>query len=88
MRWLSGYWSGYDLGTVKYGCCIFVASPSVLENQGGLMDSFEYGFDLMSGLFNGATIHRGIYADATTDVVRMYVCVGGMEPPESLSRFA
>lgn len=79
--------SGYDLTSAKVACCIFVAPKQVLEEVGGLMDSFEYGFDLMCGLLGGANVHRGIYEDATADKVRMYLCVGGMEKPEAVLRF-
>jgi cell division GTPase FtsZ len=73
--------SDFDLTTAKAAAVIAVVGKSLVETSVGLMDNIEYGFDTIASLTGNAAIHRGIYADDESDVVRVYTAISGLEKP-------
>lgn len=73
--------SDFDLTTAKSAAVIAVVGKSLVENSAGLMDNIEYGFDTIASLTGNAAIHRGIYADDESEIVRVYTAISGLTKP-------
>ena len=70
-----------ELSDAKVAACVAIGSKDIMENTPGLMDSLSYGFDTLSSLCPGATLHRGIYED-NKDSLRLYTLISGLNIPE------
>jgi len=67
-----------DLETAKVAGSIAVGGKKIMSETAGLMDSISYGFDCLSNLCKGATIHRGIFEDER-ETLRIYTIIGGLK---------
>ena len=69
-----------DLSTATMAAAIAVGGAELIQNTAGLMDSLNYGFDMLGSLCPKATVHRGIYEDDKPSL-RIYTIVGGLDLP-------
>jgi cell division GTPase FtsZ len=71
---------GLDLSTVKVCGCIVVGGKKLMAGVGGLQESINYAFDVLSDITGDATIHRGIYED-NSNSLKVYTIIGGIDNP-------